>query len=204
MTLPENIKRIRKEKGLTQKKLGELCGIDEANIRKYESGKQNPKIETVERIAIALDCSSYDLRGIPKDSIFYDMTQIGDYIQFNRTNLGLSPKELSEKLGISIETLNCYEQGNLMPSREQLAKLGEIFYSPVPTINEIDISTNQSYMQETEMLNSILMQQKKHKPKREVHFSDLEPFFNKLNPTGKAEILKRLDELTHLKQYTDK
>ena len=35
MTLPENIKRIRKEKGLTQKKLGELCGIDEANIRKY-------------------------------------------------------------------------------------------------------------------------------------------------------------------------
>lgn len=201
MTLPENIKRIRKEKGLTQKKLGELCGIDEANIRKYESGKQNPKIETIERIAIALDCSSYDLRGITKDSIFYDMTQIGDYIQFNRTNLGLSTKELSEKLGISIETLNCYEQGNLMPSKEQLTKLEEIFYNPIPVINEMDISTNQSYMQETEMLNRILMQQKKHKPKREVHFSDLEPFFNKLSPTGKAEILKRLEELTHLKQY---
>lgn len=54
MTVGENIKRIRKDKGLTQKKLGELCGINEANIRKYELGKANPKIETVDKIASAL------------------------------------------------------------------------------------------------------------------------------------------------------
>lgn len=54
MTIGENIKRIRKEKGLTQKKLGELCGINEANIRKYELGKANPKIETIDKIANAL------------------------------------------------------------------------------------------------------------------------------------------------------
>ena len=35
MTVGENIKRIRKKKGLTQRRLGELCGINEANIRKY-------------------------------------------------------------------------------------------------------------------------------------------------------------------------
>ena len=55
MTIGEKIKCIRREKGLTQKKLGELCGIAESNIRKYENGKQNPKIETVRKIAYALN-----------------------------------------------------------------------------------------------------------------------------------------------------
>lgn len=54
MTVGEKIRRIRKEKGLTQKQLGELCGMNEANVRKYELGKANPKIETVDKIASAL------------------------------------------------------------------------------------------------------------------------------------------------------
>lgn len=49
------IRKYRKEKGLTQKQLGERCGINEANIRKYELGTQNPKIETLNKIAIALN-----------------------------------------------------------------------------------------------------------------------------------------------------
>lgn len=48
------IKKYRTEQGLTQKKLGELCGIADSNIRKYESGRQNPKIETLQKIADAL------------------------------------------------------------------------------------------------------------------------------------------------------
>ncbi len=61
MTIGQNIKRIRKEKGLTQKQLGELCNIDEANIRKYENGKQNPRIDTIDRIAAALDVNIVDI-----------------------------------------------------------------------------------------------------------------------------------------------
>lgn len=65
MSIGENIKRLRKEKGLTQKQLGILCQppIDEANIRKYENDKQNPKIETIEKIANALGVPEYELRG---------------------------------------------------------------------------------------------------------------------------------------------
>lgn len=54
VTVGENIKKIRKQKGLTQKRLGELCGINEVQIRRYEIGKANPKIETVDKIASAL------------------------------------------------------------------------------------------------------------------------------------------------------
>jgi len=61
MTTGEKIRKLRKEKGLTQKRLGELCGINEANIRKYELGNQNPKLSTIRKIADALNASLDDL-----------------------------------------------------------------------------------------------------------------------------------------------
>lgn len=61
MTAGENIRKIRKEKKMTQKQLGELCGINEANIRKYELEKANPKLQTLERIAKALDVGTFEL-----------------------------------------------------------------------------------------------------------------------------------------------
>lgn len=57
----DSIRKFRLEKGLTQKQLGEKCGINEANIRKYELGSQNPKKETLQKIATALDVSVLDL-----------------------------------------------------------------------------------------------------------------------------------------------
>lgn len=53
----ENIKRIRKEKRLTQKQLGEKCTppMQDSAIRRYESGKSNPTLETIKRIAEALE-----------------------------------------------------------------------------------------------------------------------------------------------------
>lgn len=49
------IRKNRIKKGLTQKQLGKLCGIADSNIRKYELGNQNPKVETLQKIAYALD-----------------------------------------------------------------------------------------------------------------------------------------------------
>lgn len=49
------IRKYRTEKRLTQKKLGELCGIADSAIRRYELGMQNPKVETLQKIADALD-----------------------------------------------------------------------------------------------------------------------------------------------------
>ena len=60
-TIGENIKRLRREKKLTQKQLGELCGINEANIRKYESWKQIPRLATIEKIAAGLEVDVVDL-----------------------------------------------------------------------------------------------------------------------------------------------
>lgn len=65
----------QKRKRINSKKLGELCGISESNIRKYENGKQNPKIETIEKIAKALGTTADELRGIKRD-IAYNVDEI--------------------------------------------------------------------------------------------------------------------------------
>lgn len=61
MTISENLKRIRKEQGLTQKKLGELCEMSEAMIRQYELGYRKPKFKTLLKIAKALECEVTDI-----------------------------------------------------------------------------------------------------------------------------------------------
>lgn len=61
MSVGQNIRRFRTEKKLTQKKLGELSNINEVQIRQYELGKANPKIETIEKIANALEISTMSL-----------------------------------------------------------------------------------------------------------------------------------------------
>lgn len=69
MTVGEQIRNIRKAKGWTQKRLGEACGIAEPTIRRYELGKLNPKIETLQRIAKALGVSTFELEDNLMDKV---------------------------------------------------------------------------------------------------------------------------------------
>ena len=63
MTVGERIKEARKKANLTQAKLSELTGIAAPTIRRYEAGKLNPKLATIDKIAVALDVSPADLLG---------------------------------------------------------------------------------------------------------------------------------------------
>lgn len=55
MGIGEHIRKRRLELGMTQRELGERCGIAEPTIRRYEAGKLNPKLETCQTIAAALN-----------------------------------------------------------------------------------------------------------------------------------------------------
>lgn len=65
-TVGRKIKEIRESKGLTQVDLvGKIEGeIDTTNISRIESGKTNPTIFTLYRIAIALEVSLKELLDI--------------------------------------------------------------------------------------------------------------------------------------------
>ncbi|MCL1813559.1 MAG: helix-turn-helix domain-containing protein [Treponema sp.] len=56
-----NIKRIRKEKGISQEKLAEACNTATSYIGLMEIYKNVPKLSTIEKIANALDVDPLEL-----------------------------------------------------------------------------------------------------------------------------------------------
>ena len=64
----ENMRHLRKKKGMTMKELGELVGVAEITISTYETGKREPSLEILCKIADVLDVSLDMLvRGKEKD-----------------------------------------------------------------------------------------------------------------------------------------
>lgn len=57
------IKKLRKERNLTQTELGERMGVKKSAIALYEKGRDNISLTTLKRIAEALDAElSIDIR----------------------------------------------------------------------------------------------------------------------------------------------
>ncbi len=129
MTVGENIKRIRKEKGLTQKKLSELSGINEAQIRRYELGGKNanPKIETIQKIAQALEVYTYDLLFDEKTA--HEMEQ-QDFAEIsmrfiNDGILDLPDDDISGEI-----LLRNFNRLNRLGKAEAFKRIGELTYVP--------------------------------------------------------------------------
>lgn len=60
----ENLKRIRRDKGLTQKKLSEKSGVSLDTIKSYEIGRRNlknAKYSTLSKLARVLECEEGEL-----------------------------------------------------------------------------------------------------------------------------------------------
>lgn len=63
MTTGQRIRAARKNAGLTQKELGEKLGVAYQTLAQWENDLRNPKYETLQRIAAALEVSASDLMG---------------------------------------------------------------------------------------------------------------------------------------------
>lgn len=74
MKFPDNLKTIRKARGLTMKQLADLIGLTESSISQYEAGRRQPDNEGLLRLAEALDTTVGELLGETKK----ESTSIGD------------------------------------------------------------------------------------------------------------------------------
>jgi len=52
--LGANIRKMREDKGLLQKEFSKKVGLDPAYLSNIETGKMNPTVTTIEKIAISL------------------------------------------------------------------------------------------------------------------------------------------------------
>jgi len=65
-----NMKTRRKQLGITQEKLAEMCNTDPCYIRQIEIGRRFPSLEYIERIAKAINIAPFRL--------FYDKSDTED------------------------------------------------------------------------------------------------------------------------------
>lgn len=73
----QNIKQLRKKKGLLQEDLANLVGLKVGTISKYEQGDRTPGINQMIAIAEVLDCSVNDF--LPAEDGFYRAVTDGFY-----------------------------------------------------------------------------------------------------------------------------
>ncbi len=71
----ERLKKLRKERGLTQIKMQMLTGIDQSDYSKIESGKRYLTFEQCRKIALALDTSMDYLAGLTDEKKPYPRSE---------------------------------------------------------------------------------------------------------------------------------
>lgn len=81
MTVGQNIKKYRKKRGLTQRELADILETTQQNLAQYENDKRNPKIETIDRIAAALDLPIALLK---EDIKWNEYTKTEEYKELSR------------------------------------------------------------------------------------------------------------------------
>ncbi|EPU98761.1 helix-turn-helix domain-containing protein [Streptococcus dysgalactiae subsp. dysgalactiae] len=60
---PQRLKKLRKEKGLTQKELGERLGVKQNTFTNWENGKREPNLSTILKLAEILETTTDNLLG---------------------------------------------------------------------------------------------------------------------------------------------
>lgn len=65
----ENLKEARLKSGISQKDLAESIGVAKSTYSLYESGKREPNVDTIKKIASSLNVSADTLPGIDNEPI---------------------------------------------------------------------------------------------------------------------------------------
>lgn len=126
MSIGENIKKLRKNKGLSQKQLAEILNLSEITIRRYEKCSNIPTIETLDKIAIALDVPLNELLGTNATT-----NDIGRKITLEQSINDVSHEELAEKTGIDEKHLRVIKSGQINPTQKELNKIANALGLPL-------------------------------------------------------------------------
>lgn len=128
MTVGERIRAERIRQQLTQKELGEKCGIAEPTIRRYELGGLNPKLSTIERIAMALGVPIAELAGL---SVENKQGSTEDTDVSPGIEISIEQKR-AKKLLTYFEMLNSKGQQEAIKRIDELSQLPAYQLRPVP------------------------------------------------------------------------
>lgn len=116
-TLAINIRIYRKQKGLSQRALGKLIGVDHSHISKWETGSINPGADNLVKLAQVLGVSTSILMGnsmIQPNFLDHVQEEVQSY--FEPHMVRFKPQEmyfLRDYLKLHVQFMNKY-LGQLM------------------------------------------------------------------------------------------
>ena len=100
----ENLRKIRRKKGLTQEKLAERANMSLQYLALLEIGRKFPSGEMLERLANALDIETYELLAVPPSA--------NNELELLRNDIIREVKTLNESFAKNItdEVINVIKQ----------------------------------------------------------------------------------------------
>lgn len=121
MSISNNLKIIRSQRGMTQGSLAEKAGIELTQVSRIERGASEPKLETIKKLAIALSCSTDELimDDKPKTPEYIkktvgridNLTPLNRYIVLSMINSFCNENNIPEP---SLHEFSCEEEYDLM------------------------------------------------------------------------------------------
>ncbi|HNP68907.1 MAG TPA: helix-turn-helix transcriptional regulator [Aequorivita sp.] len=99
-TLSKNLKAIRKEKKISQQYIAERSDMLPSTYNRIENMKVSPSIDTLERIAVAIDIPFAELflsREISDKSIKQKLEKIESLSEYNQSVVGILLDSIIEK-----------------------------------------------------------------------------------------------------------
>ena len=125
------LRKLRKERNLTQKQLADAVSLSQRQISLLESDKEVPRAETIERLRnfFHLDVDTWNdlleqesalsAQAMPPDTI-------GRRVRVMRTYFKQSQSEFAKELGISQSAMSAIEKELSTPSYEVICALGRM------------------------------------------------------------------------------
>ncbi|MCH3963006.1 MAG: helix-turn-helix domain-containing protein [Clostridium sp.] len=117
MDIGTKIKKIRESKNLTQKQLAEKIGVTPVTITRYENNNRKPSIETLNKMAKALNVTINDLAG-ERDTI---TKKVLKHLISNGTSL----EQISKDTNISINRLNSLLKNTNDASYDEIQRIAK-------------------------------------------------------------------------------
>lgn len=191
MTIGDSIKRIRTQKGMTQKQLGDLLGISVQTVSAYESGRRRPKMETIERFADALGVVVSSLYSDPEEADDVERRLINSSSESFQARLLRAIKDLGAEISYEgyVRGGSTAEEDNKLRD-EFLPRIAKFYDIPEEVLKE-----NFGEFQECHDFNMVEM----------ANFSEAGQqailILATLSEAGQAAALRHLEELAQIPAY---
>ena len=148
--MSNRLKKLRKEKGLTQADLAKVLNTNQSQYGKYKNGKTHLSLENAQILSEYFGVTLPYLLGLDDDSCIdgsremklskldpFEKTpnRIGELINSSDKSL----KQISQEININYETLSAYKRQLRRPKKENAKILAEYFGVTLPYLLGLEI-----------------------------------------------------------------